>query len=100
MPDEIITPSQVADVAKAQALHPSMGDVKSLPGYREHADGTWSAPANGAWGEAMRPHWRAGHEAYCNRTGQSYERTRIRATRRYVNGVWYRRAGSQWLKED
>src|SRR5262245_41163792 len=60
----------VDEIAKCQDKHPSMSEIKSLPGYQETETG-WTAPANGAWGEAMQPFWRADNERHQNNLGDA-----------------------------
>ncbi len=70
------------DTAKVEAKHPTMSDIKAMPGYQENADGSWTAPAKGAWGEAMAPYWRAGEAVHRSRTGTAFEpRTRYKGKR-------------------
>jgi len=92
----------VADKVATEAKHPSMSDVKSLPGYREHADGTWSAPAKGAWGEAMRPYWRADMARHQGNLGNgAYEpKQRLRGKTKLVarEGKLYRVTDGQLVE--
>lgn len=102
MREVVVDRAFVAAKVEAEAKHPTMADMKSLPGYRETETG-WSAPASGAWGEAMTPYWRADQARHqANLGSAAYEsRQRLRGrTQMYSDaaGKLWKRTDSGWVE--
>jgi hypothetical protein len=119
-----IGPADVAAVAKEQSLLPTRDDFRRMPGYWEkpakvHRTGVglvdgykWGVSASAAKGEEklrahhaavgelMAPSWNAATERQLNASGvEPHSPMRIKATRRYMDGQWYRRVGCHWIPE-
>lgn len=101
-PSVVVTQDKVEAIGKVKQKHPSMSDLKSIPGFVQKDDGSWSAPASGAWGEAMRPFWRADHERHKNNLGnRAYEeRVRFRGRTQMVarDGKLWKRTDEGWTE--
>jgi len=101
-PPVVITKAQVDAKAKAEALHPTMSELRSLPGFRESDDGKWSAPANGAWGEAMRPFWKADAARHQSNLGNGAYEPRKRPKGRTLmiaaGGVLWKLVNDEWVR--